>query len=84
MTDKEVAEKLCRSYHTVRTQKRSIFRKLRIGKDTELVIWVVCRELRLRDGLMRVKEQGITIIADAVHNQRDGSAEAGDDIPRHE
>lgn len=84
MTDKEVAARLCRSYHTIRTQKREVFRKLGVRKDTELVIWAVCRVLRLHDGLRKVKEQGITIIADAIHNQRNGCATAGDDIPRHE
>ena len=36
LTDKEIADMLCRSYHTVRTQKKAIYRKLGVSKHKGL------------------------------------------------
>lgn len=66
LSDKEVADMLCRSYHTIRTQRKSIYAKLRISKDTELVLWVMCDALQLHIDLREIRSKGIQIIADAI------------------
>lgn len=59
LTDKEVAERLFRSYHTVRVQKKSIYRKLGVNKDTELLWWMI-RERQGREfNLTEIREKGI-------------------------
>lgn len=59
LTDKEIAESLFRSYHTVRVQKREIYRKLGISKDTEL-LWYMIRERQGREfNLREIREKGI-------------------------
>lgn len=59
LSDKEVAAKLFRSYHTVRVQKKAIYRKLGINKDTEL-LWYMIREKQGRlFSLKEIREKGI-------------------------
>ena len=45
LTDKEVANRLCKSVWTIKTQKRTIYRKLGISKDTELLLYMLCDRL---------------------------------------
>lgn len=59
MTDKEIADRLHRSYHTVRAQRRAIYAKLGISKDVELFAWVVCFYLDVPFDLHRLREYGI-------------------------
>lgn len=61
LTDKEVADMLCRSYHTVRTQKKSIYRKLGVSKDTELVAAMVCEHKGISFTLAALREKGVTL-----------------------
>ena len=61
LTDKEVADMLCRSYHTVRTQKKSIYRKLGLSKDTELVAAMVCEHKGISFTLAALREKGVTL-----------------------
>ena len=61
LTDKEVADMLCRSYHTVRTQKKSIYRKLGVSKDTELVAAMVCEHKGITFTLQALREKGVTL-----------------------
>lgn len=62
LSDKEVAEALCRSFHTVKTQKKAIYRKLGISKDTELLWWMVCDRLGMVFDLRAIRSLGIGII----------------------
>lgn len=62
LSDKEVAEALCKSFWTVKTQKKSIYRKLGISKDTELLWWMVCERLRVRFSLIEIRLRGVDII----------------------
>ena len=59
MTQKEVADRLFRSYHTVRTQKRTIYQKLGVSKDTELLWWMIFERLGKKFSLNLIREKGI-------------------------
>ena len=62
LSDKEVARNLCKSFWTIKTQKRSIYRKLGISKDIELIWWMVCNRLGIPFDLKEIRRQGITLI----------------------
>ena len=59
LTDKEVADKLFRSYHTVRTQKKAIYQKLGVSKDTELLWAMIFEKLGKEFSLNLIREKGI-------------------------
>lgn len=59
LTDKEIASRLFRSYHTVRTQKRTIYQKLGVSKDTELLWWMIFERLGKEFSLNLIREKGI-------------------------
>ena len=59
LTDKEVADRLYRSYHTVRTQKKTIYQKLGVSKDTELLWWMIFERLGKEFSLNLIREKGI-------------------------
>ena len=61
LTDKEVADMLCRSYHTVRTQKKSIYRKLGVSKDTELMAVMICQHKGIEFSLTTLREKGVSL-----------------------
>ena len=61
LTDKEVADMLCRSYHTVRTQRRAIYSKLGVSKDTELMAAMICQHKGIKFTLSALREKGITL-----------------------
>lgn len=61
-SDKEVADKLCKSYWTVKTQKKTIYKKLGISKDTELLWWMVCERLKIDFDLGEIRKHGIEIL----------------------
>ena len=62
LTDKEVAERLYRSYHTVRTQKKAIYQKLGVSKDTELIWYMIFERLGREFNLSEIREKGIESI----------------------
>lgn len=64
LTDKEVADKLFRSYHTVRTQKKTIYKKIGVSKDTELLAYMICERKRIAWSLRRLREKGIALYDD--------------------
>ena len=66
LTDKEVAEKLYRSYHTVRTQKKAIYRKVGVTKDTELMAAMICGHKRIEFSISRLRERGIELYDDEL------------------
>lgn len=59
LTDKEIASRLFRSYHTVRTQKRTIYQKLGVSKDTELLWYMIFERLGKEFSLNLIREKGI-------------------------
>ena len=61
LTDKEVADMLYRSYHTVRTQRRAIYSKLGVSKDTELMAAMICQHKGIKFTLSALREKGITL-----------------------
>ena len=61
LTDKEVADRLFRSYHTVRTQKKSIYRKVGVTKDTELMAAMICERKQIEFSIQGLREKGIAL-----------------------
>lgn len=61
LTDKEVANRLCKSVWTIKTQKRTIYRKLGISKDTELLLYMLCDRLHREFDLKEIRKHGLAI-----------------------
>lgn len=61
LTDKEIADMLCRSYHTVRTQKKAIYRKMGVSKDTELMAAMICEHRDIRFSIQALREKGVQL-----------------------
>lgn len=61
LTDKEVADVLGRSKWTIRAQKRDIYRKLGISKDTELVLYLFCEKLNINFDLKEIRKHGLEL-----------------------
>lgn len=61
LSDKEVADMLCRSYHTVRTQRKAVYRKLGVSKDTELMAAMICEHKELEFSISRLREKGVSL-----------------------
>lgn len=68
LSDKEVSVNLFRSYWTIKTQKKAIYRKLGISKDTELLWWLICKELGIRFKLQTIRIKGIKTLHDTIGN----------------
>lgn len=64
LTDKEVAALLFKSYWTIKTQKKTIYQKLGISKDTELMAYMICERRGIKFNLRRLREQGIELLTD--------------------
>lgn len=62
MTEKETAAMLYRSPQTIHTQKKSIYRKLGVSKDTELMWWMICERLRMAFDLDEIRKHGIELL----------------------
>ncbi len=60
-SDKEVADNLNKSYWTVKTQKKVIYRKLGISKDTELLLYMICDKLHRRFDLKEIRKHGLEL-----------------------
>ena len=52
---------LCRSYHTVRTQKKAVYRKLGVSKDTELMAAMICEHNGITFTLPALREKGVKL-----------------------
>ena len=46
----------------MKTQKKTIYRKLGISKDTELLWWMVCARLKINFDLKEIRKHGIEIL----------------------
>jgi hypothetical protein len=79
LTDKEVAALLYKSYWTIKTEKKAIYRKLGITKDTELMAAMICDRRGVKFELNELRKRGIELLTDEVPStiQRSGS-EVGD------
>ncbi|MCP9611719.1 helix-turn-helix transcriptional regulator [Coprobacter tertius] len=62
LCDKEVADNLNKSVWTTKTQKRAIYRKLGISKDTELVLYLICMKLKRNFDLKEIRKHGIEVL----------------------
>lgn len=62
LADKEVADNLCKSLWTVKTQKRAIYRKLGISKDTELLLYMICDRLHRDFDLREIRKHGLSVL----------------------
>ena len=61
-----MAESLFRSYHTVRTQKKAIYRKVGVTKDTELMAAMICERKKIRFTISRLRKEGIALYDDEL------------------
>ena len=66
LTDREhlVAEQYCKGYRsewTIKAQKRDIYRKLGISKDTELVLYMFCERMQIDFDLKEIRKHGLEI-----------------------
>lgn len=61
LTDKEVADMLCRSYHTVRTQRKAVYRKLGVTKDTELMAAMICQHKGIAFSIADLRQKGVSL-----------------------
>ena len=52
---------LCRSYHTVRTQKKSVYRKLGVSKDTELMAAMICQHKGVAFTIGALRQKGVAL-----------------------
>ena len=64
LTDKEVAALLFKSYWTIKTQKKAIYQKLGVTKDTELMAYMICERLGVRFSIKKLRELGIELLTD--------------------
>jgi DNA-binding NarL/FixJ family response regulator len=61
LSDKEIADMLCKSYHTIRTQRKAIYQKLGVSKDTELMACMICEHKGIRFSLAALREKGVSL-----------------------
>lgn len=61
LADKEVADSLGRSEWTIKAQKRDIYKKLGISKDTELVLYMLCEKLKINFDLKEIRKHGLEL-----------------------
>ena len=64
LSDKEVAVLLYKSYWTIKTQKKAIYQKLGISKDTELMAYMICERKGVKFSIKRLRELGIGLLTD--------------------
>ncbi len=64
LTDKEVAALLFKSYWTIKTQKKAIYQKLGVTKDTELMAYMICERKGVKFSIKRLRELGIELLTD--------------------
>jgi DNA-binding NarL/FixJ family response regulator len=62
LSDKEVASLLYKSYWTVKTQKKAIYQKLGISKDTELLWYMICERMGVEFSIKELREKGIELL----------------------
>lgn len=73
LSDKEVASLLYKSYWTIKTQKKAIYQKLGISKDTELLWYMICDRLGIEFNLQEIRDKGIQVI----NNERSTTIQRG-------
>lgn len=56
LADKEVADSLQRSEWTIKAQKRDIYKKLGISKDTELVLYMFCERMKINFDIKEIRK----------------------------
>ena len=61
-----MADNLNKSYWTVKTQKKEIYRKLGISKDTELILYMVCEKVQRNFDLREIRKHGLEILFSAL------------------
>jgi DNA-binding NarL/FixJ family response regulator len=52
---------LCRSYNTVRTQRRAIYGKLGVSKDTELMAAMICQHKGIKFTISELRNKGVSL-----------------------
>lgn len=62
LTDGEVADNIGKSIWTVRAEKKVIYRKLGINKETELMLWVLCDKFKKDFDIKELHKHGLELI----------------------
>lgn len=62
LADKEVANNLSKSVWTTRRRRRTIYRKLGISKDTELLLYMICDRLKRNFDLNELRKHGLELL----------------------
>ena len=63
-SEKEIAERLYKSFWTIKTQKKAIYKKLGITKDTELLLCMICEKLHIKFSVKEIHIKGLKIFED--------------------
>lgn len=62
LTEKEIADEGFRSPLTIHTQIKSIYRKVGVRKDTELLWWMICQRLGIIFDMAMIRHYGVRMI----------------------
>jgi|MGYP003596076005 DNA-binding CsgD family transcriptional regulator len=62
LADKEVADNLCRSIWTTKSQKKTIYKKLGISNSTELLLYMICEKTKRDFDLKEIRKHGIEVL----------------------
>lgn len=59
LADKEVADSLQRSEWAIKAQKRDIYKKPGISKDTRLVLYMSCERMKINFDIKEIRKHGL-------------------------
>lgn len=78
LSDKEVADRLNKSYWTVKVQKKAIYQKLGISKDTELLWYMILEKIGRNFDLKELRRRGLELLMAVLFIVLQVTGNAGD------
>lgn len=78
LSDKEVADRLNKSYWTVKVQKKAIYQKLGISKDTELLWYMILEKIGRNFDLKELRRHGLELLMAVLFIVLQVTGNAGD------
>jgi hypothetical protein len=73
-----VADNLNKSYWTIKTQKKAVYQKLGISKDTELLWYMILEKLEKNFDLKELRKHGLELLMAVLFIVLQVSGNAGD------
>lgn len=73
-----MADNLNKSYWTIKTQKKAIYQKLGISKDTELLWYMILEKLEKNFDLKELRKHGLELLMAVLFIVLQVSGNAGD------